>query len=126
MKKLTEEEFRDRAMALHMARKIFIESGLTNNITHAFEAYQKICADKERQIFLATQAQGNRPQTIMDKYERLKCPNCGGDLMFRNVPENDKGIKIQLVCSNKDCDTVISDTHDINWWMQNLEVKKEE
>jgi len=123
MKELTKEEFYDRAMAIQRARHIFIESGLTNNITHAFQAYQAIFAEREREIFLSAMALGGRPRTIMDRYERPKCPNCGHDMMFRQVPENPEGLKSQLVCSNKECDIVLNDVHDIQWWMQNLKVR---
>lgn len=57
----------------------------------------------------------------MDKYERPKCPECESDMMFRNIPENPMGVKVQLVCSK--CDLVLSDSNDLDWWMKNLKVK---
>jgi hypothetical protein len=121
MKKLTEEEFQDRMLALQRATSIFIETGLTNNITSAFQAYQVIFAERERQIFMST-AFENRPRTAMDKYERPKCPECESDMMFRQVPENPEGIKVQLVCTK--CDTVLNDTNSLEWWMTELRIKE--
>jgi uncharacterized protein with PIN domain len=121
MKELTQEEFSDRMLAIQRAKKIFVETGLTNNITHAFEAYQEIFAERERQIFIATNMFSNRPRTVMDKYERPKCPECNEDMQFRIIPENDEGIKTQLVCTK--CDTVLSSENDLQWWMENLQVK---
>jgi uncharacterized protein with PIN domain len=108
-------------LAIQRAKKIFVETGLTNNITHAFEAYQEIFAERERQIFIATNMFSNRPRTVMDKYERPKCPECNEDMQFRIIPENDEGIKTQLVCTK--CDTVLSSENDLQWWMENLQVK---
>lgn len=120
MKELSELEFQDRMMALQRAKQIFIESGLTANITLAFKVYQAIFAERERQIFMST-AFGNRPRTLMDKYERPKCPECDADMMFRDVPENPEGIKVQMVCTK--CDTVLNDTNDLTWWMKELKAK---
>lgn len=121
MKELTEEEFTDRIMAVQRAQKIFIESGLTNNITTAFQIYQTVFAEREREIFLSTQFHGNRPRSAMDKYERPKCPECGADMMFRQVPENPEGIKVQLVCTK--CDTVLSSEKSLEEWMTMLRKK---
>jgi len=123
MKELTKEQLYDRVMAVQRAKAIFIESGLTNNITKAFEAYQEIFAEREREIFLSSQVHGNREKTVLDKYERIRCPDCDSDMMFRQVPTNPEGIKVQLVCSNGECDTVLNSENDLLWWMQNMRVK---
>jgi hypothetical protein len=122
MKNLTEEEFKDRTMAILRARKIFIKSGITDNITLAFELYQKVCAEREREIFLSPRYGGKIP-TIMDKYSRPKCPDCNMDMMFRVIPQNEEGIKTQLVCSSDICDTVLNSENDLGWWMQKLRKK---
>jgi len=123
MKEISEEEFRDRAMALQRAEAIFITSGLTKNITTAFRAYQAIFAEREREIFLSTQFYGNKPKTVMDKYDRPKCPECDADMMFRQVPENPDNIKVQLVCKNERCDTVLNSENDLQWWQETLRIK---
>jgi len=122
MRELTHEEFTDRTMAIIRAEKIFIDSGITNNITVAFQLYQYVCAEREREIFLSTNRYGTKPRTVMDRYERPQCPDCKYDMQFRVVPENDEGIKVQLVCSNKDCDTVLNSIESIEWWMENLKI----
>ncbi len=124
MKKLTKEEFEDRVMAVFRARQIFIDSGITKNVSLAFELYQKVCADRDREIFLSTQVLGNREPKPFDKFVRPKC-ECGADMYFRRVQENDEGIKVQLVCANPKCDIVLNSENDIDWWMKNLEVKDE-
>ena len=124
MKRLNWEEFNDRLLALDRARKIFIETGLTKNLSIAFEAYQAVFAERERELFLTAQT---APEGIgklhrkFDQYERPKCPDCDADMMFRQVPENPEGIKTQLVCSK--CDVVLNDRNDIQWWMENLRKK---
>ncbi len=120
MKELTQEAFEDRIGALERARRIFPD---VINITERFKLYQEVFAEREREIFISTQMYGNRPRTMMDRYEREKCPDCGSDMMFRQIPENPEGVKTQLVCSNKECDTVLNSENDIQWWMQNLKVK---
>jgi hypothetical protein len=121
MREMTQEEFEDRAMALHRARKIFVETGLTKNISKAFEAYQGLFAERERRVFLSSQV--DHPPTIMDRYERPQCPDCGSDMRIRVVPENPEGIKTQLVCTK--CDTVLNDEHGLQWWMDNLRKKND-
>ena len=123
MKELTFEEFNERTAAISEARKIFIKSGITNNISVAFELYQEILADKEWSVFISTKEGGHREQTVMDRYERPKCPECGAAMMFRKVPENAEQIKVQLVCSNPECDIVLNSENDLNWWRKELRVK---
>ncbi len=122
MKELTKEDFEDRSLAVLRARNIFIDSSVTKNISIAFELYQKVCADREREIFVTTQIYRNHPRTVMDKYERPLC-ECGSMMMFRLVPPNDEGIKCQLVCSNEECDIVLNSDNDLDWWMSNLRIK---
>ena len=116
MKELTQEEFDDRAAAIQRARRIFLDTGMTNNITVAFEAYQAIFAERTREIHISGNRYGTK--TIMDKYERPQCPDCNSDMNFRQVPPNPDGVKIQLVCSR--CDTVLNSENDLQWWMRNL------
>lgn len=123
MKELTKEEFEERMAAISRANRIFIESGITNNISIAFDLYQQVFAEREREIFISTHIMGNREKTMMDRYERPKCPECGADMMFRSVPENAEQIKVQLVCSNPKCDTVLNSENNLDWWMKELKVK---
>ena len=120
MKELTEEEFQDRMSALARAGRIFPD---VMNISERFKIYQEVFAEREREIFLTTQIYGNRPKTVMDKYERPKCPDCEADMMFRLVPENPMGIKTQLVCTNDKCDVVLGSEKTLEEWMTMLKVK---
>lgn len=107
---------------MQRARRIFIESNLTeNNITLAFEAYQSILAEKERELFLISSIQGDRNRTAMDDYERPQCPDCGSPMMFRVVSENEENVKTQLVCAS--CDLALNSENDLTWWMENLRKK---
>lgn len=124
MKKVTEEEFQDRVQAILRAHQIFIDSGVTKNISIAFELYQKVLSDREREIVVSTTRYGNKPRTIMDKYERPQC-ECGAFMAFRMVPFNEDGIKCQLVCTSEKCDIVLNSENDLNWWMEHLKVKDE-
>jgi predicted RNA-binding Zn-ribbon protein involved in translation (DUF1610 family) len=124
MKQLTKEEFHDRVEAVQRARHIF--SNLTEgNINKSFQAYQDIFAERERAIFLSTTVLGHRMRTVMDKYNRPKCPECGQDMMFRVLTENKEGIKVQLVCQNAGCDTVLNSTESLEWWQEQLRIKNE-
>lgn len=122
MKRLTADEFQERIEALSRARKIFCPL-TNNNITLAFEAYQEVLADQERDLFLSTQIEGRRPRTMMDLYDRPQCPDCGSNMLFRPLPENPEGIKTQLVCESKKCKTILNSENDIRWWMTILRRK---
>jgi hypothetical protein len=120
MNKLTEEEFQDRVQAVARARKIFIK--LTEgNISNAFILYQEVLAEKDRPLTINTAIAGTRPRTFMDNFQRPKCPECGSEMNFRPVKDNEEGIKTQLVCSNQSCDTVLDSDMDIGEWMKTLE-----
>lgn len=124
MNKLTKEEFQDRVEAMARARKIFIE--LTDhNISNAFIAYQEILAEKDRAIVLDSRKAGNRNMTQFDAYIRPKCPDCNSVMNFRQTGSNEDGIKTQLVCSNRDCDTVLNSELSIDEWMTELEENKD-
>ena len=126
MKEISKDNFSEelnRTDAVLRARNIFIKSGITNNVSVAFELYQSIFAEQERKIFLSTVVAGNRNKTIMDRYERPKCPECGADMMFRKVSDNPDGTKVQLVCQKPDCDTVLNSENDLDWWMKELKKK---
>jgi hypothetical protein len=119
MNKLSKGEFQDRIEAVSRARNIFIN--LTEgNITSAFILYQSILAETERTEALSTLNSGNRIPSPLDKYERPKCPECGGPLMFRILQENPAGINTQLVCEHPMCDTVLNSDKDIIWWEEEL------
>ena len=121
MKELTIEEFADRLGAIQRAGKIFIDSGLLTdkNITTAFQLYQEVFAEREREIFLSTQ---QNDHSIMSRYEDPKCLVCGAGM--RVVAQaNTDGTKVQLICRNPKCDEILNSTEDLMWWMEHLKKK---
>lgn len=119
MKKLTKEEFRDRVNAVHRAKKIF--SGLTEgNITIAFEAYQEILAEQERQINITAKQAVGMTSSPFNDLERPRCPECGEVMNLRPVPKNEEGVNSQLVCANPKCDTVLDSDLTLPQWMEKL------
>jgi hypothetical protein len=126
MNKLTEQEFQDRIQAVARARRIFIDSGVAGgNITTAFTLYQEVLAEQERAVLINTLTAGDsRPPALLDAYVRPKCPDCGSDLRFRVVPQNDEGVKTQLVCSNQKCPLVLNSDETLDQWIAKLEKKK--
>jgi hypothetical protein len=124
MKKLTPEEFQDRVEAIARAEKIFVGSGITNNITEAFKIYQTVFAERERQILLMSEHLRN--PSIFDKFHRPLCPDCSNEMLFRLVPENDEGVKTQLVCSNPLCDVVLNSDKSVDDWIEVLTKKSGE
>jgi hypothetical protein len=124
MKLLSKEEFDDRVRAVQRATKIF--GPLTDqNITLAFQAYQEILAEQERPRQLNTVEHGERSPTIIDDLGRPKCPKCGFDMMIRQVPTNNEGVKAQFVCTNKTCDLVLDSPLSVQEIIQELKMEAE-
>ena len=110
MRKLTQDEFNDRMIAIAEAKRIFVDSGITNNITLAFEMYQDILADKERPLQLDSKEQGAdkapsfSPPTItlpLDiELEKPQCPDCGDPMTLREATEDEKkeGFRSAWIC----------------------------
>jgi hypothetical protein len=125
MKELTQDEFQDRLQAINRAMHIFGE--LTNNhMTKAFQAYQEIFAERERDIFMTHITGGDSRQNLQveRRYEIVPCPECAREMLYRPLDPNDDGFKLQWVCSNPDCDTVLNSENDITWWMNKLRKRR--
>lgn len=128
MKKISFEEFHDRVNAIVRARKIFIPH-LTKNIGIAFEIYQEVLAEKEREIFLTTMSGGRAPMTFLDAYERPKCPKCGEDLYLRLIKEpkgkrNQRGWNTCWECIGPNCFYEKYSRRTLKRWMKKLRRKK--
>lgn len=119
MKELTFPEFIDRTMAIQRAMHIFKDM-TGNNVTNAFIAYQEIFAEREREIFISQASFGLDTKRIDNKYDIVRCPECEWQMLYRDLPVNDEGYKIQWVCTNSECDTVLNSENDITWWMEKL------
>lgn len=105
MKRLSFKEFHDRLQAIAEAEEIFIPH-ITTNVSVAFELYQKVLADKERQLRLVEERL--RDYSILHDRARPKCPDCGAELGLRliNTPKgkgNVHGYKSAWVCEEGDC-----------------------
>ena len=125
MKRLTQEEFTahlEREAAIMRARNIFIKSDITNNITVAFELYQKVLAETERPIY-AEPIYGKTELSVFDTLPRVPCPACNSPMYIRRVPPNDEGVLTQLVCSSETCQEVLDTDKTVEEW---IEILKEE
>lgn len=112
MIKLTHQEFIDRLMAVAEAEKVFVHSGITNNISVAFSLYQKLLADKERALILDSKEQdAGRGVSIPSaeisipvdiELEKPRCPDCDKELMLRVAKneEIDLGAKSVWFCAS--------------------------
>lgn len=119
MKQLTLSEFQERLQAVNRATAIFGE--LTEmNITKAFLAYQAIFAEREREIFILPGTLREEYRKQQSQYEIVYCPECSMEMLVRVLKDNEEGFKLQWVCSNSECDTVLNSEHDIDWWMNKL------
>lgn len=83
MKQLTREEFIDRSAAVLRSRRIFIDSGVTKNLTVAFELYQKVVADTERNLMLTQEMVTGLDH--LPAHLRPKCPHCDDHLFLRKI-----------------------------------------
>lgn len=118
MNRLTRQEFQDRVEAVARARKIFGE--LTEgNITRAFEAYQVILAEQDREVIIST-VMGNRPPSPLDQFERPKCLECGSDILFRPLLPNKERWKTMLECSNPQCMERCYSDMSIDEWVEEM------
>lgn len=63
--------------------------------------------------------------SILDEYERPRCPDCDSEMGIRLVPKYDGIILTQVVCMSENCDTVLDSELDINGWLQILKRKDE-
>jgi hypothetical protein len=127
MEPMTYEEFADRAMDLQRARSIFIDSGLTQNISTAFEAYKEILIEEELReevrLFISTmEGADNSP---FDKLIRPKCEECGSDLKLKEgaVGPEGKFYQTAWVCV---CELeYYSDKTAVEWYLELKETTDE-
>jgi hypothetical protein len=83
MKILNLEEFQNRINEVAKSRKIFIESGLTKNISHAFQLYQEVLKDNEMEVFISGK---EHPFNKL----RPKC-KCGLEMRLNPMPRKING-----------------------------------
>jgi predicted Zn-ribbon and HTH transcriptional regulator len=116
MKELTRQDFIERNMDFFRARKIYIESGLTNSLDMAWAAYQEILAAKKKVDRLNTRDHQGPAAVLFRNFPRPACPTCGAPLRFRDIPKNDQGVKSQLVCLVNHGESVLNSPLEIKEW----------
>lgn len=131
MKRLTHQEFQERLHEVAKANKIFVESGITKNITHAFTLYQEMLIEEEERMLinLPTTIQGQRPITVLDEYNRPVCEECGSEMFLRIAPVMLDGVLYHTtwVCGNKDeCGNEVYSEKTLREWLNILEKKEVE
>jgi len=94
-------EHETRKWFITKARQEFIATGETNNISEAVHLY--MAAHPETSDFMTatiTPREVDRPQTILDEYERPKCRKCGADMFWKGGCLTCKGPvkKNQWIC----------------------------
>jgi hypothetical protein len=146
MKKLTKSEFIERARALKRARKIFFsmrnqtcpeckhEYEINFHLTEAFDAYQKLLAERERLLFIRELTHRSGASGLMDRIQRPGCPKCGQPMMLfpwldqLTEKENPKGWKTVWRCpdsmeENAPCFYEEYSKKTVADWMNELEKK---
>jgi len=141
MKRLTEEEFKEKLKyatkklfendmrndAINRADRIF--GNLTdNNISDSFAIYQEILAEWERSIRHDTRVNGYRGQLLLDHMvKRPICPDCGKELFIilvndtqRNQIEDAPEAKSFWACKDTDCgyESELSNKTKYDWAME--------
>lgn len=109
---MTFEEQQERLQKIIKAKEMFPDE---KNITVALQLYKDATGDPIP-LFITTK-DAPRPLTVMDNYERIPCSECGAEMLFRILPENEEGYHSQLVCGNEKCDTVLNSEYTLQEWM---------
>ncbi len=96
MQVLTFDEFQRRLNELIKAERIFVDSGVTNNITIAFKIYLEILAEEHFDLFISNK------QKPFHNIERPLCSECGKELKLDAMPRLINGVfyPSTWVCSN--------------------------
>ena len=90
-----------RKQLIHQAKAEFIHTNKTQNISEAFRWFVKAHPDECAGIpATITPREVDRPQTILDEYERPKCRKCGADMFWKGTCRTCKGPvkKNQWIC----------------------------
>jgi len=115
MKRLDQQTFTDRIEALARARRIFTPH-LTLNITLAFEIYQEVLAEHQRQIQVSTLTAGHTAPSLLDQLGRLNCFKCETPMALR-ILSNGK-YKTQWECPR--CGNKRRSKKTLNEWLDYL------
>ena len=115
MKQVDFQAFHDKAAAIARARRIFIPH-FTNNITFAYELYQEMLAEHQRQVRVNTLSAGHQPPSVIDQLGRLTCLKCDTPMALR-ILSNGK-FKTQWECPR--CTYKRRSKKTLNDWIDHL------
>jgi len=116
-----------RKLMVRKARKEFIETGKTNDITTAVRLYFQAHPKETQGIKeTLTPREIDRPTTILDLYERPPCPKCGMPLFFQvcSTCGSGKRKKNEWICKSCSHRRITKDT--LEEALAKLERKKKE
>lgn len=107
MKDITLEMFKQRTLDILRSRKIFISSGVTNNITIAYQLYRDMLLEDDLVNIIPEKVNAIEHGLVPDssfKFTRLLCKECGAEMYLRAIylpvgPSNLKGWKSCWECS---------------------------
>lgn len=110
MIKMTHDEFRKRLSTIDRAMALYGEAA-GYNINRALEMLN----EPDFEISVPAASMTGMTGSVFDQF-RPKCPVCGSDCYLRPVPPNDDGVTVQVICQNRECDTILdSDLSLIEW-----------
>lgn len=122
MKTMNYEEFYKRTNEIAKAHKIF--GHLTdNNISLSFTIYQEILAEEKMDVFISTSTGGNRSPSMVDEYERPKCPECDIDLRLKVFPLDADGTRWNTAWVCVKCEAEFYSEKTVPEWMNELRKK---
>ncbi|MCC7570628.1 Mut7-C RNAse domain-containing protein [Candidatus Micrarchaeota archaeon] len=114
MKNLSYDEFKERVSDLAKARKIFIVSGITNNISVAFDLYQEILAEDKKKVFIS------RMNSPISDADRPRCGECNALLRLLVKPRIIDGESYPTTWVCNVCHAEYYTTKTAEEWMEEL------
>jgi uncharacterized protein with PIN domain len=117
MKKLSFEDFNTRMLEIQKARKIFVDSGLTNNISIAFEAYRELLMSDEDKEKYPERINSKSEKTPFDGLNVPKCDECGNSLKLTVNSKDIEGNTHRTAWKCKKCGMIYySDKTSTEWY----------
>lgn len=119
LKKLSQEQFQNRLTEMLKARQMFMPH-ITNNITTAWELYQKIVAEEEMSIFITNAQVEHLKQNPLKDLQRPKCPECGEDMVLKIGAVDMNGKQWATAWACKPCMIEIYSEDSVETWRKKL------
>jgi len=116
-----------RNLIVAWARERFIKTGITNNITEACRLLLDTgLPGSENFPFKITTREKDRPKTILDKYVRPVCPDCGEPLFLQEKCSGMGGGDRITIWICKKCDYKEYSEKTLQEWLAELPLKTPE